>query len=44
MYPLTNKIQFDVLLDDQQPGATATARGPKVYKVTLTKVADINLE
>ena len=34
--------QFNVTLSDPQPGDTG--KGPKTYKVKLTKVAEINPE
>lgn len=35
-------LQFDVTLEDA--GASATSRAPKIYKVKLTHVAEINSE
>ncbi len=38
-------FQFDVTLSDgPPPGTTSSGKGPKVYKVKLTKVAEINPE
>ena len=37
-----NDLQFDISLTD--PRVEPGARGPKVYKVKLTKVAEINTE